>query len=141
MSTKIDLKSLDLLQADSSWMNQALPDRLDMIERFRDFLDDMMRKDTKAWYRLSHSHIDEYKKLWGEPAFVFEGKRPYQTWIFKLAEGEHLVLYSNKESCTSFEYAGLPVPSDEAFEKATSILIAIRDTVHKPKHPEVEFGM
>lgn len=141
MSTKIDLKSLETLQVDSSWVDKALPDRLDAIDRFYDFLLEMSRNDLKGWYRLFHSHIDEYKKLWGEPAFVFNGKRPYQTWIFKLSEGEHLVLYSNNESSTSFEYAGLPVPSDEAFDKATSILIAIRDTVHKPKHPEPEMGM
>lgn len=141
MIKKIDLKSLDTLQTDSSWIHQACPDRLDAIGKFDDFLADMMRTDLKGWYRLFHSHIDEYKKLWGEPAFVFHGKRAYQTWIFTLAEGEHLVLYSNKEGATSFEYAGLPVPSDEAFGKATSILIAIRDTVHKPKEPETELGM
>jgi len=138
MNKKIDLKSLDLLKTDRSWMDQALPDRLDSIERFYEFLTDMMRNDQEGWRRLFHSHIDEYKKLWGDPAFVFQGKRPYQTWIFNLAEGEHLVLYSSKEGATSFEYAGLPVPSDAAFEKATSILIAIRDTVHKPKKPEPE---
>lgn len=141
MNKKLDLKSLDLLKTDSSWIRQALPDRLDMIDRFDNFLSEMMRDDLKGWYRLFRSHIDEYKKLWGEPAFVFQGKRPYHTWIFNLAEGEHLVLYSNQEGATSFEYAGLPVPSDEAFEKATSILVAIRDTVHKPKAPEPELGM
>lgn len=141
MTKKIDLKSLDTLRADSSWIYEACPDRLDAIDRFHDFLTDMMRTNFDGWRRLFHSHIDEYKKLWGEPAFVFNGKRPYQTWIFILAEGEHLVLYSNKEGATTFEYAGLPIPSDEAFEKATSILVAIRDTVHKPKEPEPELGM
>jgi hypothetical protein len=141
MSSKIDLKSLELLQTDSSWLDHACPEPIFMIDKFHEFLTDMMSKNLNGFYRLSRNHVDAYKKLWGEPAFVFNGKNTYQTWIFNLAEGEHLVLYSADEGGTSFEYAGLPIPSDKAFEKAASILVAIRDTVHKPKDPETELGL
>ena len=141
MNPKIDLKSLELLQTDSTWLDQARPEPIFMIDKFHEFLTDMMSTNLDGYYRLSRNHVDAYKKLWGEPAFLFNGKKTYQTWIFNLAEGEHLVLYSANEGGTSFESAGLPVPSDEAFEKAASILVAIRDTVHKPREPEIGLGM
>ncbi|MDT8925535.1 hypothetical protein RBE51_22390 [Pseudomonas taiwanensis] len=141
MNNKIDLKSLELLQTDSTWLDRARPEPIFMIDKFHEFLTDMMSTNLGGYYRLSRNHVDSYKKLWGDPAFLFNGKKTYQTWIFNLAEGEHLVLYSANEGGTSFEYAGLPVPSDEAFEKAASILVAIRDTVHKPKDPEAGLGM
>jgi len=141
MSTKIDLASLELIKTNSDWLGQAKPEPIFMVSPFHEFMSDLMKKDIKGFCRLGVSHIDAYKKTWGEPAFIFEGKYPWKTWIFKLAEGEHLVLYSDKEGGTSFEYAGLITPSQAAFQKATAILEAIKDDVHQRKEPDVEFGL
>lgn len=141
MSSKIDLASLELVKTSSEWLGQAQPEPIFMVPPFHEFLTDMMEKDKKGFFRLGVSHLDAYKKLWGEPAFTFEGKYPWKTWIFKLAEGEHLVLYTDKDGGTSFEYAGPITPSDEAFDKAVCILNAIKDDVHVRKEPDVEFGM
>jgi hypothetical protein len=141
MSTKIDLASLELVKADSDWIFQASPEPVFVVRPFRDVLNKMMVNDTIGFLRLGVSHIDAYKKLWGEPAFIYDGKYPWKTWIFKLAEGEHLVLYSDKDGGTSFEYAGPITASQEAFEKGMAILMTIKDVVHAPKEPDVEFGM
>lgn len=141
MSSKIDLTSLELVKTDSGWLGQARPEPIFMVNSFHDFISDLMQKDKKGFFRLGVSHIDAYKKTWGEPAFIFEGKYPWKTWIFKLAEGEHLVLYSDREGGTSFEYAGPITPTQEAFDKAVSILETIKDDLHKRKEPDVEFDM
>lgn len=141
IGSKIDLASLELLKTDSSWLGQANSEPIIMVSPFHEFLTDMMGKDKKGFFRLGVSHVDAYKQIWGEPAFIFDGKYPWKTWIFKLGEGGHLVLYSDKDGGTSFEYAGPRMPSPEAFDKAVSILNAIKDDVHVRKEPDVEFGM
>lgn len=141
MSKKIDLTALELISVNSDWLKQVKPESLYMVPAFDEFMDDLKQEDKKGFYRLFVSHVEAYKKLWGEPAFTFSGKYPWKTWIFKLARDEHLVLYSDTDGGTSFEYAGLLEPSAGALDKAKEILIAIKDDVHKRKDPEPEFGM
>lgn len=136
MSNHIDLKSLEQLRVDSSWLDTSHTDPLFMVDLFHEFIADMMKTDLEGYYRLAVSHTSSYKKLWGEPAFIFNGKYAWQTWIFKLAEGEHLVLFSDRKGGTSFEYDGIGRPSPEAFMKGASIINTIKDKVHKTKVPE-----
>lgn len=140
MSSKIDLASLELVKTGSEWLGQAQPEPIFMVNLFHEFMSEMMEKDKKGFFRLGVSHVDAYQKLWGDPAFIFDGKYPWKTWIFKLTEGEHLVLYSDQDGGTSFEYAGLITPSHEAFEKAKTILEAIKDDVHPPQKPVRHHG-
>lgn len=139
MSNHIDLKNLEQLRVDSSWLDTSHTDPLFMVDLFHEFIADMMKTDLEGYYRLGVSHTSSYRKLWGEPAFIFNGKYPWQTWIFKLAEGEHLVLFSDRKGGTSFEYDGIGRPSPEAFMKGASIINTIKDKVHKTKVPETGF--
>lgn len=136
MNNQIDLKSLEQLRVDKSWLDTARTDPLFMVDLFHQFIADMMKTDIDGYFRLGVSHISSYKKLWGEPTFIFNGKHPWKTWIFKLTDDENLVLFSDRDGGTSFEYDGVGTPSKEAFMKGISIINAIKDTVHKAKMPE-----
>ncbi|MBD8088922.1 hypothetical protein IFT48_02935 [Pseudomonas fluorescens] len=136
MTNHIDLRSLEQLRVDISWLDTARTDPLIMVDMFNEFVGDMMKTDLQGYYRLGVSHTSSYKKLWGEPTFVFNGKYPWQTWIFKLTEDENLVLFSDPEGGTSFEYDGYGAPTPEAFLKGSAIIDTIKDMVHKTKVPE-----
>jgi len=136
MTDHIDLKNLEQLRVDRSWLDTARTDPLYMVDMFHEFICEMMDTDRDGYYRLGVSHTSSYRKLWGEPAFILNGKHPWQTWIFKLTDDENLVLFSDRDGGTSFEYDGFGAPSPEAFLKATSIVNTIKDTVHKTKVPE-----
>lgn len=138
---KIDLKSLKLSKVNAEWYENSNSDPIFMISPFHELIHELMRKDLEGYYRLYRAYPDVYKNLWGNHAFVFEGRKQYKTWVFELNSDEHLVLLCAPGKGSSFEYSGLREPSEIAAQKAISILMTLKDELLKYEPSELEPGM
>jgi hypothetical protein len=138
---KINLKSVPLCPFDVDWYRDAPVDPLYMVNPFHDFIADLMKTDLNGYYSLYRSHFDFYTNLWGKHTFEFQGRSLYKTWVIELTQNEHLVVLCAEGKSTSYEYSGIGQPSDEAAQRAISILHTLKEEFGKKPSSEIENGM
>ena len=138
---KINLKSVTLSQFDTDWYKSAPVDTLFMVTPFHEFMAELMKKDLEGYHSLYRSHFDFYTNLWGSHAFEFQGRSLYKTWVIELAKDEHLVVLCAEGKSTSYEYSGIGQPSDEAAQKAISILYTLKEEFAKKPTSDISHGM